>query len=156
MDGDPVEGEPSQPDEPISLAEFFTEICPQYMALGMTYDEFWNSNTKVHKAYREAWKMKCSHRNYEMWLNGMYVYYALLCVAPVMRASFSKGKVEPGDYLDQPFPLTNKEAQERKEAKNRENFKRFLDRMQTESKQELQRRAESRQEVNTDARDQQS
>ena len=139
MDGDPV-GEPSQIDgagEKMpahdTLADIFTALCPKYMAIGMSYSEYWNSNTKVHKAYRIAWMDRQRHRNIEMWRQGMYIYDAVLKIAPVLRP-FVKGKVEPEKYPNEPYPLTEQEAQEREEMKRTERLKRFMLRLEEESK----------------------
>ena len=138
MDGDPVIGEPSGSNmfdggdghtddvAPKSLAEVFTELCPQYMAMGMSYREFWHCNTKVHYAYRKAFEEKKRDRNWERWMQGAYFYDALLKVAPVMRAAFGKGRVEAGKYVDEPYPLTQKEAKAIVERKRVENMKRML------------------------------
>ena len=141
MDGDPVTGEPSMfdsadgtPSAQITYAEMFMKICPSYMAMGMTYEQFWNCNTKVHKAFREAWELKQRHRNTEMWRQGMYIYDAMLRVAPVMRASMSKAKVEPGEYPKEPYPMTEKEARERDEAQRIARLKRFMERLEEQSK----------------------
>ena len=144
MDGDHLSGEPSDTEgngsdggatvaTPKSLGEIFTELCPQYMAMGMSYREFWHSNTKAHRAYRLAWEQRKRYRNWEMWMQGYYAYDALLRVAPVMRAAFGKGRVEPGKYPDMPYPLTEKEAAEREERRRRANFERMLAQMNTEA-----------------------
>lgn len=144
MDGDPVgEGSPGNADDgsdggdtdvtPICLAEMFEELCPAYMAMGMGYDEFWHRNTKVHRAYRLAWERRKAYRNWEMWWQGSYIYEALLRVAPVMRAAFGKGRVEPGKYSDEPYPLTDKEAEEQQERKRLETMKRMLAMFEQES-----------------------
>ena len=118
---------------PKSLAEVFTELCPHYMAMGMSYREFWHCNTKVHMAYRKAWEQKKQYRNWEMWMQGAYFYDALLKVAPVMRAAFGKGRVEPGKYAETPYPLTEKEAKAIEERKRIENMKRMLAMFEKES-----------------------
>ena len=145
MDGEPVgEGSPDNAyddgsdDEsaeitPISLAEMFTKMCPSYMAMGMSYDEFWNRNTKVHKAYRLAWEQKKAYRNWEMWWQGGYIYEALIKIAPVMRAAFGKGTVEPGKYSDEPYPMSKKEAEAQQERKRQESMKRMLAMFERES-----------------------
>ena len=113
MDGDPVTGEPSQDHkEPVSLTETFIKLCPQYMAMGMTYDEFWNCNTKVHKAVREAYELRMKREEWGRWRQAMYIYDTLLRVSPVFQAAFSKRKVEPGKFPDEPWPLTEKEKRE--------------------------------------------
>ena len=143
MDGNPVrDGLPDNAVDgsddgdtavtPISLAEMFTELCPTYMAMGMTYEEFWHCNTKVHKAYRQAWEQKKAYRNWEMWWQGGYIYEALLRVAPVLKP-FVKGKVEPGKYSEAPYPLTQKEAEAMQEAKRVESLKRMLAVLERES-----------------------
>ena len=124
---------------PISLAEMFTQICPAYMAMGMSYSEFWHSNTKVHKAYRLAWKQKREYRNWEMWWQGGYIYEALLRVAPVMRAAFGKGRVEPGKYSEEPYPLSSREAEERQEAQRRQKMERMLEVFKRESAENLRK-----------------
>ena len=151
MDGDPVRGglpdnavdgsdEGETPVTPISLAEMFTRICPAYMAMGMSYDEFWHCNTKVHRCYRLAWEQKKAYRNWEMWWQGSYIYEALLKVAPVMRAAFSKGRVEPGKYSEEPYPLSAKEAEERLEAHRRQKMERMLEVFKRESAENLRKK----------------
>lgn len=110
----------------MTLADMFTGLCPYYIAMGMTYDEFWNCNTKVHKAYRDAWEQKKQFGNWERWMQGAYIYDALLRVAPVMRAAFSKTRVEPGKYPEEPYPLSQKEATNREEAKRQARLFRLL------------------------------
>ena len=130
------------PVTPISLAEMFTELCPAYMAMGMSYDEFWNRNTKVHRAYRDAWVRKTAYRNWEMWWQGGYIYEALLKVAPVMRAALSKSRVEPGKYSDEPYPMSRKEAEEREARKRQESLKRMFEVFRREGAENARKREE--------------
>ena len=142
MDGDPVEGKPSAPRKGMTTyAEIFYSLCPQYMAMGMTYDEFWHRPTTCHKAYREAFEQRQRQAEWARWRQGAYVYDALLRVAPVMRAAFGKGHVEPGKYPEEPWPLTEKEAKTREEAKRRERYERFLKQMNAESERTAKEKA---------------
>ena len=75
-----------------------------------------------------------------MWWQGGYIYEALLKVAPVMRAAFGKGKVEPGKYSEEPYPLTNREAEERKAAQQQQKMERMLEVFKRESAENLQKR----------------
>ena len=135
MDGDPVTGEPSESKaSQLTLGEIFTTLCPSYMAIGMTYDEFWNRNTKVHKAYRDAWEIKQRDRNTGMWRQGMYIYDALLKVSPAFRP-FGKGKIEVGDYPTEPYPMTKEEAQEREERERINRLKQFAMALKAEAKE---------------------
>lgn len=116
------------------------------MAMGMSYDDFWHRNTKVHKAYRDAWEQKKAYRNWEMWWQGGYIYEALLKVAPVMRAAFGKGRVEPGKYSEEPYPLTRKEAEAIQEAKRRRRMENMLAMFRRESTENAIRRQEEAEE----------
>lgn len=154
MDGDPVTGEPSKVNQyaamkitvPDTLGELFMNLCPHYMSMGMTYDEYWNRNTKVHRAYREAWEQKKAFINWRMWMQGAYVYDALLKASPVLRGTGS-GKVEPGKYPEEPYPLTGKEAREREEAKRQARLERLMAVLSKESE------ATKKKEASGDGRD---
>ncbi len=113
------------------------------MAMGMSYDEYWNMDPWLVVAYRKAHKMRVEQRNWEMWMQGAYVYDALLRVAPVFRMSMSKERVEPEKYVDAPYPLTQKEAMEREIARERAETARMLAKMEAESAKELKRRAKA-------------
>ena len=71
----------------------------------MTYDQFWNQDVELVKAYREADKIKRDLKNQDMWMQGAYYYEALLDAAPVLRFSFSKKPPKPIPYREQPFEL---------------------------------------------------
>ena len=43
----------------------------------MTYDQFWNQDVELVKAYREADKIKRDLKNQDMWMQGAYYYEAL-------------------------------------------------------------------------------
>ena len=141
MDGDPVTGELSQDQIPKTLTEVFLRVFPQYLAMGMSYDEFWRGPAHLAKAYREAEELRRKQEEWARWRQGAYIYDALLRVAPVMRASFGSGRAEPGKYPDEPWPLTEKEARERAEAREKENYERYIERMELASARELKRRA---------------
>jgi hypothetical protein len=143
VDGDPVTGELSQDLIPKTLTEVFLRVFPQYLAMGMSYDEFWRGPASLVKAYREAEELRRQQEEWARWRQGAYFYDALLRVAPVMRASFGGGKVEPGRYPDEPWPLTEKEARERAEAREKENYERYIAQMELASARELKRRAEA-------------
>lgn len=134
MDGDPVNGEPSDPE---TLTDVLMRLCPQYMLMGMTYDEYWNNNTEVHKAVRKVYELRQRHEEWARWRSGAYVYAALLCAAPAMNA-FSK-KHEPGKYPREPFPITEKESRERDERDRKMRFEKFMEQLESDSKNESQR-----------------
>ena len=84
----------------------------------MTYDQFWNQDVTLVKAYREANKIKRDLKNQDMWIQGAYYYEALLDAAPVLRFSLSKKPPKPIPYRDQPIDIhTGARKQEEKQEK---------------------------------------
>lgn len=142
MDGDPVTGEPSQPLPRKTMAEIFYEHLPYYLAIGMSADEYWNGSPSLVVAYRNAHEIMERRNEWARWRQGAYFYDALLKVAPVMRAAFGKGKVEPGKYPTEPWPVTEKDAREREERQERENYERFVAQLEADHMME-KRKAES-------------
>lgn len=138
MDGDDL-GE-SEPSDTKSLAELFTEIFPYYLAMGMSYDEFWHGSPSLVRAYRKAADLKRHERNYELWMQGRYIFEALRC-APLLVGFPDKGyKVPSGaGYSEQPYPLTEQEAREREIQRENENTKRFIAQLEAESKRNLEK-----------------
>ncbi len=91
------------------------------MSIGMSYDDFWNGDVSMVEAYRKADELRLKQRNYELWLQGMYVYEALCDASPLFRFTMNR-TVKPESYLKEPYPITPMEAREREEraAKARE------------------------------------
>lgn len=92
------------------------------MSIGMSYDDFWNGDVFMVKAYRTAYELREKRRNQELWLQGMYFYEALCDASPLFRFSMKKGIIKPEPYLKEPYPITAAEVREReaREAKQRE------------------------------------
>lgn len=142
MDGDSVEEEPSSVARPLTITEIFRNAFPYYLSMGMTYDEFWHGCPSLVRDYRMAYEIQKKNEEWARWREGQYFFTALLCAAPVMRA-FQKGKVEPGKYPDEPWPLTQKEADEREEMHRRERMKRFIAQLNKENEDEIKRRKDN-------------
>lgn len=98
--------------------EKFEELCGQYMALGMTYQEYWDGDAQMVKYFRDAEEYKQERENYLAWLHGLYIYSALLDVAPVFNAMSKKKK--PRSYMDSPVPLSDRASKRAKEEENRQ------------------------------------
>lgn len=98
-----------------SYSETFKQLCPYYMSIGMSYDEFWNGDVSMVEAYRTADELRLKQRNYELWLQGMYIYEALCDASPLFRFSMKSGTVKPEPYAKEPYPVTPAEAREREE-----------------------------------------
>lgn len=84
----------------------------------MTYDQFWNQDVCLVKAYREADKIKRDLRNQDLWLQGAYIYEAILDAAPALRFSLNRKPPKPIPYRDQPIDIhTGTRKQEEKQEK---------------------------------------
>lgn len=82
--------------------------------MGMTPEQYWDGDPMLAKYYRQAEEIRNERRNQELWLQGMYIYDAILCVAPILHVLAKKGtKARP--YPTQPYAIT---AKERKREKN--------------------------------------
>ena len=119
-----------------SYDEVFTQLCPYYMSIGMSYDDFWNGDVSMVKAYRKAYELREKRRNQELWLQGMYFYEALCDASPLFRFTMKKGSIKPEPYVREPYPITAAEVREREEREARKKeerlkaeFAAFIERM---------------------------
>ena len=100
-----VGGVSSDTQTPDTCREIFDKAFPSYLAMGMTYDEFYNKDHTLTIAYRKAFELKRKQDNEDRWLQGAYVYEAITRVAPLLVPFAKHPKAEP--YLDKPYPLYN-------------------------------------------------
>lgn len=95
------------------------------MSIGMPYDEFWNGDVSAVKAYRKANELRDKRRNFELWLQGSYIYEALCDASPLFRFSMKKGVVKPEPYVKEPYPITEADVREREEREARKKEERL-------------------------------
>ena len=110
-----VGGAVEVPQTPDSYRELFDKAFPSYLAMGMTYDEFYNKDHTLAIAYRKAYRIKRKQENQDMWLLGGYVYDAITRVSPLFNPFNSHPKPMP--YLDKPFPMYEEETGENAKSK---------------------------------------
>ena len=108
-------GELVDPASPPSYTEIFERQFPFYLSIGMTYDQYWNDDCLLVKYYRKAHELANDRRNQELWLQGMYIYDALCCTAPVLHGA------KPTPYPEKPYPITREEIEQEKEERARAN-----------------------------------
>lgn len=111
---------------PLSLLAVFERACPYYLAMGMTYDQYWNGDTSAHKAFRKAKRMQIIEQNKMAWIQGMYVYEAIANLAPALKA-FAKGKAKP--YPKDPYDLFEDEHRKAEERKQRERYEKMREKV---------------------------
>lgn len=112
------DGEITSPQK--TFAEYFEELFPAYLAMGMTWTQFWIDEPELAIAYRKADAIRKRQKNEELWLQGIYVAEALSSTVVNM---FSKGQKHP--YPAEPLPLTADEQQERREREEKARMERM-------------------------------
>lgn len=94
----------------------------------MSYSDYWDGDPIIAKYYREKYRCDMVRRNTELWLQGAYVYEAILDAMPAFNF-FSK-KRKPVPYRDEPMPLSGREkksSEERKAEKQLSSGKKFIE-----------------------------
>lgn len=134
-----------QENTEISYTERFKEACPYYMAIGMSYDDYWNGDCVLTKYYREAYEIKLKQQNEAMWLQGLYIHDA---VGVVVANALKKKGAKAAKYADSPYPVTPIEQREvkRKEEKqryerNKAKMKRIMEAVNARFKSEVKKDA---------------
>ena len=102
MDADQVEAS--------NYTEVFESVLPYYLAVGMSYEQFWEGDPSIVISYRRADEIRKRRMNEELWWGGMYTADAL---ASTVGNMFSKGSKH--EYPAEPKPITIQELEERKE-----------------------------------------
>ena len=98
----------SPPSERLTYTEVFTELCPMYIAYGMTYEQYWEGDPWMVRAYAQSYLLKRKIENENAWILGAYIANAF---GTVIANAFGKKKA---NYLDKPldiFPKTEAEKQ---------------------------------------------
>ena len=80
------------------------------MSIGMSYDEFWNQDVCMVRAYRKPFELKRRHENESLWIQGLYVRDALMATVGNMFAGKSDKKNE---YPREPYPVTAEQVAEK-------------------------------------------
>ena len=107
-------------DRPRSFTEIFEEIFPAFLAIGMSYEQFWEGDPALARAYRKAEKIRHSRMNEQLWLTGIYVAEALSATVGNM---FSKGNKHK--YPSEPLPITEEQQRERREREQKAKMERL-------------------------------
>lgn len=107
--GTVVGGESTGTETPDDCRTIIDKAFPHYLAMGMTYNEYYKEDHTLTIAYREAYRKKREVENENLWLQGAYIYQAIARVSPLFNP-FAKHP-KPDDYLGKPFPLFQKEGE---------------------------------------------
>lgn len=112
------EGDEGEAPVPHRYEDAFRKRFPYYLSIGMTEAQYWEGDSTLVIAYREAEELRKEKQNQYLWLQGMYFYDALNRVSPVLHA-FAKKGTKPQPYPEEPYPINDKkvEAVKRKQEK---------------------------------------
>lgn len=98
------------------------------MAMGMSYEQFWNGSPYLVQTYLKAFRYKRELENEMAWLQGAYIFNAVaVCLQNVLRKKGQKRE----NYIEKPidiFPLTKSEKK-RREREDMLKMQRALERM---------------------------
>lgn len=100
------------------------------MAIGMSYDEYWNGDCTLTRVYQQIHEIRKKEQNHYLWLQGMYIYDALLRVAPILQA-FAKKGTKPEPYPEEPYALSVQEIREREENKAKKQYAKMQAKMRS-------------------------
>lgn len=109
--------EPKQVEH--TFHEVFKEMCPFYISIGMTYDQYWKQDVELTRIYLEAFyikeKREAKKSKWKIWEQGLYIFEALCDVSPILRA-FSKAR-KPLPYPTKPYGIEEFDKEEKKKKK---------------------------------------
>jgi hypothetical protein len=83
-----------------TYTEIFEESFPLYLAIGMSYAEYWEGDCSLARYYRKAYQIKQDEMNHNAWLHGLYVFDA---VSTVFYNAFKKKNDPNKHYAEKPY-----------------------------------------------------
>ena len=107
------------PKEQLSISELYDKVFPEYLAMGMTYRQFWHEDCRLVIAYRKAYKLRQDEINRNAWLQGLYIFKALQ-TAPITVNGFAPKGYTPEPYPNKPFDFTQKQEKTAQEKADEE------------------------------------
>lgn len=109
------ESELDSHSKPLTFGEYADELCSYYMALGVPEKEYWHGDPTHLKYYVKKHEIENENKNYEAWLQGLYIYDA---IGIALHNAFRKKGEKAEKYRDRPIritPLTEAEKQKNAE-----------------------------------------
>ena len=97
------------------------------VSLKQGYHDYWDGDTAMVKFYRDKHKRDLDRQNFNHWMQGMYIYEALVDASPVFNPLSEKH--EPFPYMKEPIPITIEAIKETEERQNQQKMKNGKDAM---------------------------
>lgn len=117
----------SNSTESVYLTDTLNNLCPYYMAMGMSYDDYWNGDPYMARFYREAFKQKVRNENTMLHVQAQYIYEVLGCMASLYDP-FAKRR-KPEKFRDHPYDLFPEDAEATQERLERERYESIRERL---------------------------
>ena len=105
--------------EHIFLTKIFEDNCPFFIAIGMSYQQYWEDDPTIAKYYLKAYKIEEERIEWILWKLGVYGYEALCDVSPVLHA-FAKKGTKPLPFADKPLFIQKSVIETAEEKKEKE------------------------------------
>ena len=113
----------------LSYTDIFYTKYPYYLSIGMTEEQYWDKDCTLVKYYREADELNKERVNQQMWLQGLYIYDAIIRLSPILRSFAKKGtKAQP--YVEEAYPINKRMAEKARLKRERANIQKGLRYMQ--------------------------
>ena len=101
-----------------TYSDVFYSKFPYYLSIGMTEAQYWDGDPALPRYYRKADELRMERQNEEAWLQGMYVYDAIIRLTPILHA-FAKKGAKPKPYVEEPYPITQKKQEDKQQRKEK-------------------------------------
>ena len=98
----------AEPTREKTYTEIFEECFPFYLAIGMSFAEYWVGDPSLARYYRKAYRIKQDEINNNAWLQGLYIYDAVSTALHNALRGMGKNKPPAKDYAKQPYDFNNK------------------------------------------------
>ena len=106
------------PSKTLTYTQVFDEAFPAYLAIGMTYDQYWYGEPELVKYYRKAHQFSLEEQNFMAYMQGIYVRDAI--AEFVEFYGFAKNPKPLNKYPKKPYPITKKAEVKNKKDKEEE------------------------------------
>lgn len=107
---DSIESESDADASTNDYRKVMNEWFPYYLALGMTYEQYWCSDPYLTVYYQKAKKMKFDYDNQMAWINGMYIYDAVSAI--VFNTWCRKEGEQCKNYTNKPYEFDGVKQEE--------------------------------------------
>lgn len=102
----------------------FDRLLPEYMAMGMTYDEYWDGECGMKRAFRKAFRIRMENEqriaDRNNWYIGQYIMAAIQAVPLIVPGINMKKGASLPDYPDKPFLMKQEELKQEEARKQHE------------------------------------